>query len=208
VLELGSGGGNNASHLKARFEMVVVEPSPAMLAVSRALNPECEHEHGRADLDAGVKDLLFPIRGQAGIGRFSMPDHPGNPAAKLLFVEAERLLAGAAIVQIDVQSHPVTPSKAVEKLPAIRAIPKSRHDRFEPISKSSLRVSWKRKAFRTNEHKRLVELSLRSLAETAEFFEPAVVMLNEFPPGILQINLGRSMIDGYTRWPCERYAGG
>ena len=27
VLELGSGGGNNASHLKARFEMVLVEPS-------------------------------------------------------------------------------------------------------------------------------------------------------------------------------------
>ena len=27
LLELGSGGGNNASHLKARFEMVLVEPS-------------------------------------------------------------------------------------------------------------------------------------------------------------------------------------
>ena len=46
VLELGSGGGNNASHLKARFEMVLVEPSAGMLAVSRALNPECEHVQG------------------------------------------------------------------------------------------------------------------------------------------------------------------
>lgn len=46
VLELGSGGGNNASHLKARFEMVLVEPSPGMLTVSRALNPECEHVEG------------------------------------------------------------------------------------------------------------------------------------------------------------------
>jgi SAM-dependent methyltransferase len=46
VLELGSGGGNNASHLKARFELVLVEPSAGMLTVSRALNPECEHVQG------------------------------------------------------------------------------------------------------------------------------------------------------------------
>jgi SAM-dependent methyltransferase len=46
VLELGSGGGNNASHLKARFQMVLVEPSPGMLDVSRALNPDCEHVQG------------------------------------------------------------------------------------------------------------------------------------------------------------------
>jgi SAM-dependent methyltransferase len=46
LLELGSGGGNNASHLKARFEMVLVDPSEGMLTVSRALNPECEHLQG------------------------------------------------------------------------------------------------------------------------------------------------------------------
>ena len=46
VLELGSGGGNNASHLKQHFEMVLVEPSAGMLAVSRALNPDCEHFQG------------------------------------------------------------------------------------------------------------------------------------------------------------------
>src|SRR4026209_2440561 len=46
VLERGSGGGNNASHLKARFEMVLVEPAAGMLALSRALNPECEHVQG------------------------------------------------------------------------------------------------------------------------------------------------------------------
>ena len=46
VLELGSGGGNNAWHLKSRFEMVLVEPSAGMRAVSRALNPECEHVDG------------------------------------------------------------------------------------------------------------------------------------------------------------------
>lgn len=46
VLELGSGGGNNASHLKSRFSMVLVDSSPGMLAVSRSLNPECEHVEG------------------------------------------------------------------------------------------------------------------------------------------------------------------
>ena len=46
VLELGSGGGNNASHLKSSFTMTLVDRSPAMLDVSRALNPECEHIEG------------------------------------------------------------------------------------------------------------------------------------------------------------------
>ena len=46
LLELGSGGGNNASFLKARFRMTLVDRSPAMLQVSRALNPECEHVEG------------------------------------------------------------------------------------------------------------------------------------------------------------------
>ena len=46
LLELGSGGGNNASHLKAHFKMTLVDVSPGMLAVSRALNPECEHLEG------------------------------------------------------------------------------------------------------------------------------------------------------------------
>ena len=46
VLELGSGGGNNASHLKARFTMVLTDLAPRMLEVSRGLNPECEHLQG------------------------------------------------------------------------------------------------------------------------------------------------------------------
>ena len=46
MLELGSGGGNNASFLKAQFAMTLVEPSLGMLANSRALNPECEHVQG------------------------------------------------------------------------------------------------------------------------------------------------------------------
>jgi ubiquinone/menaquinone biosynthesis C-methylase UbiE len=46
LLELGSGGGNNASHLKKHFEMTLVDLSPGMLEVSRQLNPECEHIQG------------------------------------------------------------------------------------------------------------------------------------------------------------------
>lgn len=46
VLELGSGGGNSAVHLKKRFAMTLVDVSPRMLAVSRELNPECEHVRG------------------------------------------------------------------------------------------------------------------------------------------------------------------
>ena len=46
VLELGSGGGNNASHLKQRYTLTLVEPAAGMREVSRALNPECEHVAG------------------------------------------------------------------------------------------------------------------------------------------------------------------
>jgi hypothetical protein len=43
MLELGSGGGNNASHLKHHFQMTLVDQSAGMLEVSHRLNPECEH---------------------------------------------------------------------------------------------------------------------------------------------------------------------
>jgi SAM-dependent methyltransferase len=46
VLELGSGGGNNASHLKRWFDLTLVDRSPQMLDVSRRLNPECHHLEG------------------------------------------------------------------------------------------------------------------------------------------------------------------
>jgi SAM-dependent methyltransferase len=46
VLELGSGGGHNAVHLKQRFTMTLVDLSADMLEVSRRLNPECDHVRG------------------------------------------------------------------------------------------------------------------------------------------------------------------
>jgi SAM-dependent methyltransferase len=61
VLELGSGGGNNASHLKGRFEMTLVDLAPAMLDVSRRLNPECRHVEGdmRSVRVGAVFDAVF-----------------------------------------------------------------------------------------------------------------------------------------------------
>lgn len=46
ILELGSGGGNLASHLKAKFNMTLVDLSPQMQDISRSINPECRHLSG------------------------------------------------------------------------------------------------------------------------------------------------------------------
>jgi SAM-dependent methyltransferase len=46
LLELGSGGGNNASHLRADFACTLSDVSPQMLDLSRRLNPGCEHVLG------------------------------------------------------------------------------------------------------------------------------------------------------------------
>ncbi len=46
VLDLGSGGGHVAAHLKDRFALTLVDISAEMLAVSKRLNPECEHLQG------------------------------------------------------------------------------------------------------------------------------------------------------------------
>jgi SAM-dependent methyltransferase len=47
LLELGSGGGSNAFHLKKIFSQVTLtDLSPQMLAVSQRLNPDCEHLEG------------------------------------------------------------------------------------------------------------------------------------------------------------------
>lgn len=46
VLELGSGGGSNASHLKTSFTLTLVDLSAEMLGISRRLNPDCEHRQG------------------------------------------------------------------------------------------------------------------------------------------------------------------
>lgn len=46
VLELGSGGGNSAYHLKRHFQMALTDLSQEMLDLSATVNPECEHIRG------------------------------------------------------------------------------------------------------------------------------------------------------------------
>ncbi len=46
VLELGSGGGHNAWHLKQRFQLTLTDLSSDMLAASQRLNPDLEHLQG------------------------------------------------------------------------------------------------------------------------------------------------------------------
>lgn len=61
LLELGCGGGSLASHLKAHLQLTLSDISPPMLAVSRQVNPECEHVLGdMRTLDLGRQfDLVF-----------------------------------------------------------------------------------------------------------------------------------------------------
>jgi SAM-dependent methyltransferase len=46
LLDLGSGGGHNAAHLKVALSCTLVDLAPAMLELSRRLNPECKHVQG------------------------------------------------------------------------------------------------------------------------------------------------------------------
>jgi SAM-dependent methyltransferase len=61
LLELGSGGGSLAFHLKDRLRLTLTDRSPQMLAVSRTVNPECEHLLGdMRSLDLGRQfDLVL-----------------------------------------------------------------------------------------------------------------------------------------------------
>ncbi len=43
LLELGSGGGNTASHLKAHFQLTLTDISSDMLALSKTINPQSDH---------------------------------------------------------------------------------------------------------------------------------------------------------------------
>ena len=46
MLELGSGGGSLAYHLKRHFTLTLTDVSPSMIDVSKAINPDCEHAVG------------------------------------------------------------------------------------------------------------------------------------------------------------------
>src|SRR5258705_10881997 len=77
VLELGSGGGHNAIHLKKRFRLTLVDLSADMLEMSRRLNPECAHHQGDMrtlrlgrTFDAGfVHDAVAYLTTEADLGQ-------------------------------------------------------------------------------------------------------------------------------------------
>ena len=79
LLELGCGGGNTALHLKRRFpRLLLTDLSPEMLAVSRALNPECEHRIGDMRTLRLDRDLRRRLRPR----RRLLHDHRSRPAPR------------------------------------------------------------------------------------------------------------------------------
>ena len=90
LLELGSGGGNNASHLKAHYRCTLSDLSPQMLTLSRALNPECDHvlgdmrtvRLGRAFDVVFVHDAVMYLETEADLRSCSRPrSRTRGPAA-------------------------------------------------------------------------------------------------------------------------------
>lgn len=61
MLELGCGGGSLAWHFKGHLQLTLTDRSPEMLAISRGVNPECEHLLGdMRELDLAREfDLVF-----------------------------------------------------------------------------------------------------------------------------------------------------
>ncbi len=59
LLELGSGGGRLAAHLKHHYQLTLTDRSAEMLDVSRTINPECEHLQG--DMRSLRLDRAFDV---------------------------------------------------------------------------------------------------------------------------------------------------
>jgi SAM-dependent methyltransferase len=61
MLELGCGGGSLAYHFKQHLRLTLTDRSPQMVAISRGINPECEHAVGdMRTLDLGRQfDVVF-----------------------------------------------------------------------------------------------------------------------------------------------------
>ena len=96
VLELGSGGGHNAVHLKQRFRLTLVDLSADMLAVSRRLNPECAHQQG--DMRTLQLGRTFDARAWEIVAqsRNATPDPAGGAGAGVRSLFMGPLLAEAA----------------------------------------------------------------------------------------------------------------
>lgn len=106
LLELGSGGGSLAFHLKSHFRLTLTDRSAQMLAVSQTVNPECEHIVGdMRTLDLGrefdlvlVHDAVMYLAGpddlRAAIATAYRHCRPGGAAAFLPDCVAETFAPG------------------------------------------------------------------------------------------------------------------
>ncbi len=110
VLELGSGGGHNASHLKAHWRMTLVDLSPGMRARSEARNPECEHVTGdmRSVRLGRTFDAVFLHDAVAYMTTES------DLAAALATVAAHLAPGGVALVAPDYTAETFAPGTEVE----------------------------------------------------------------------------------------------
>ncbi|NLF18164.1 MAG: class I SAM-dependent methyltransferase [Lentisphaerae bacterium] len=74
LLDLGSGGGHNAAHLKSTFACTLVDIAPAMLTLSRRLNPNCEH-------------MAYLLRGEDGEVEVVHERHPMGLFPRAVWLE-------------------------------------------------------------------------------------------------------------------------
>ena len=98
LLELGSGAGHNAFHLKQRFRCTLVEPSAAMAALGRELNPECEHLAG--DMRTVRLDRTFDAVLVHDAVMYMLTEADLRAAAETVFVHLRP--GGAAVFAPDV----------------------------------------------------------------------------------------------------------
>jgi SAM-dependent methyltransferase len=93
VLELGSGGGHNAVHLKKHFTMTLTDLSGAMLDASRQLNPECEHQ--QADMRTARLGRTFDAVFVHDAVEYMLTEHDLRQAIETAFVHCRP--GGAAV---------------------------------------------------------------------------------------------------------------
>ena len=122
VLELGSGGGHCASHLAPGFSMTLVDLSPGMLAVSRRLNPDCEHIE--AGYGLAPAELARRLAGAEVVGCNLEDSDPvtrelADPGRQADYLAALHAAAGEALVinarvDVFVRPRPAGAGDAVE----------------------------------------------------------------------------------------------
>jgi len=106
LLELGSGGGNTASHLRAELRLTLSDRSPEMLELSRTINPGVEHVLG------DMRDLRLGRRFDAVLVHDAIVYMASEPdlRATMATVAAHLRPGGAAVLMPDFVRETFAPS--------------------------------------------------------------------------------------------------